>query len=97
MPVVKITRTPTLTRDTYDAVNEKLRIGADHPLGLLMHVAGEADGVFQVIEVWASAEYAELYEAERLRPAVEEVVGDTAPSGRSAPALIYDAHFLVTP
>ncbi len=96
MPVVKITRTPTLTRDTYDAANEKVRIGADHPLGLLMHVAGEADGVFQVIEVWASEEYAERYETERLRPAVEEVVGGSAPWGSGA-TLIYDAHYLVTP
>lgn len=97
MPVVKITRTQALTRDMYDAVNEKVRIGADHPLGLLMHVAGEADGVFQVIEVWASEEYAERYEAERLMPAVEEVVGSIAPGGRSGSTLIYDTHFLVTP
>lgn len=97
MPVVKITRTPSLNRDTYDAVNEKVRIGADHPLGLLMHAAGEADGVFQVVEVWAAQEYAERFEADRLIPAIREVVGDHSAAGGSARAVIYETHYLVTP
>ena len=97
MPVVKITRTPLLTRDTYDAVNEKVRIGADHPLGLLMHAAGEAEGVFQVIEVWASEEYAARYEEDRLIPALQEVVGDGAPTWNTATPLIFETHYLVTP
>ena len=96
MPVVKIMRTPTLTRDVYDAVNERVQIGANHPLGLLMHAAGEADGVFQVME-WAAQEYADRYEQDRLIPAMREVVGDQVPGSRSGPTLIYETHYLVTP
>jgi hypothetical protein len=97
VPVVKITRSPSLDRATYDAVNERVRIGADHPLGLLMHAAGEADGVFQIVEIWASEDYAERYETERLVPAIREVVGSGHATGDPAAVTIYDTHFLVTP
>ena len=93
MPVVKITRSPSIDRATYDAVNERVGIGADHPLGLLMHAAGESDDGFQIVEIWASEDYAERYESERLMPALREVVG----AGHQPAVTTYDTHFLVTP
>jgi len=97
VPVVKITRSPSIDEATYDAVNERVRIGADHPLGLLMHAAGWADGVFQIVEVWASEDYAERYESERLMPALQEVVGSDRFPGEERAVTVYDTHFLVTP
>ena len=97
MPVVKITRSPSIDRATYDAVNERVRIGANHPLGLLMHAAGEVDGVFQVIEIWASEDYAARYESERLMPALQQVVGTDQFPGYQGAVTTYDTHYLVTP
>lgn len=62
----------------YDAVNEKL--GTEPPEGQLAHVAGAREGGgFWVLNVWESAEAADRFGDEKLRPAIAEVVGDDAP------------------
>jgi hypothetical protein len=95
VPVVKITRLPWLDRARYDELENRVRIGANHPLGLMMHAAGEAEGVFQIIEVWATADHAQRYEADRLRPALSEIAADGADPAASI--TVFDAHYLVTP
>lgn len=98
MPVVKITRLPWLDRAGYDELESRVRVGANHPLGLMMHAAGDADGVFQIIEVWATEEHAQRYESDRLGPALNEIRADGAAASDSAASVtVYDAHYLVTP
>jgi hypothetical protein len=84
-----------VTADIYDAVTAELEIETEHPLGLISHAAGELDGVWQIVEVWESEDYADRFDRERLVPAIEAVTG-SAPPG-DAPTVIYDLHQLITP
>ena len=64
--------------ETYDAINGELEVETRHPVGLIMHAAGEMDGAWQIVEVWESEEYARRFDAERLEPAIEAVTGPPA-------------------
>jgi hypothetical protein len=46
------------------------------PEGLIIHAAGEVDGVFQVIDIWESQEAAERYEREVANPIAARVAGE---------------------
>ena len=77
----------------YEAVSAALDFEHDHPLGLIMHGAAEADdGMIQIAQVWDSEEYARRFDEERLMPALEAV---GAP--RDAEIRIFELHHLVTP
>jgi hypothetical protein len=89
-----------LTREIYDAVNVKAGVASDPPAGLLIHTAGEVDGVFQIVDVWETAAHAERFDSERLNPAINEVVGAVAgaeaPAGAPAP-ITYQLHHVIRP
>ena len=71
MPVLVIHKTPTLTRERYEAVVRRLTGGkrrleapGDVPTpGLLVHAAGETDEGFVVFDVFASQEAFETFGA----------------------------------
>jgi hypothetical protein len=91
-----------LTSEMYDAVNAKIGVDTDPPAGMLMHCAGEVDGVFQIIDVWESEEHAERFDTERLGPAISEVAGapnlGQAPVPGTAPSpTLYELHSLILP
>lgn len=69
MPVVLVHQGPTLTRERYEEAVKKVTGGksrletpADWPVeGLLVHVAGQGEGGFRVIDVWESEEAAAAF------------------------------------
>lgn len=99
MPVIRIVRPPMLTKEIYDAVNAEAGVDSEPPEGLLIHTAGEVDGVFQVVDVWESPQAAERFDSERLGPAIAKVVGVEAsapPAGAPVP-VVYDLHSVIQP
>jgi hypothetical protein len=91
MAIIRIVRPPMVTADMYDAVNAKLGVdrGENLPDGLIAHAAGDAGGQWEIVEVWESREQAERFDEERLRPAIEAVMGAAPPSGEMS---VYEAH-----
>ncbi len=94
MAILRVIRPPELTRERYDAITSHLAVSTDHPLGLIMHSAGEVDGVWQIVEVWESEEYAQRFDRDRLGPAIVTIVGSQPPP---ATTVGYELHQLVTP
>jgi hypothetical protein len=96
MPVVLVHQGPTLTREQYEAAVGKLTGGktrletrADWPVaGLMVHVAGQAQGGFRVVDVWESEEAARRF-GEMLLPILEEVGVTDLPE-------VYPAHTFVS-
>jgi hypothetical protein len=63
----------------YDAMNAKMDFDANPPQGLIAHCAGYADdGTWRIVDLWETREDVERFDAERLMPAVQEVVGAAA-------------------
>lgn len=62
---------PSVTKDQYDALREKLNISPDNiPEGAIVHIAGEGpDGSWRVVEVWESEDHARAWD-EKLEPAL---------------------------
>ena len=77
MAMGRINRFPEgVGAEQYDAVSNQMGIANKPPEGLIFHSAGELDGRFQVFNVWETAEHADRFVRERLRPAQVEVLGE---------------------
>jgi hypothetical protein len=77
MAIGRINRFPEgVGAEQYDAVTREMGIANDPPDGLIFHSAGELEGRFQVFNVWRSAEDADRFVNERLRPAQVAVMGE---------------------
>lgn len=95
MPVVLVHQGPTLTRDSYEQIVRKLggksrmESIADWPVeGLLVHIAGEGEHGFRVVDVWESEEACRKF-GDQLRPVLEEVGVTEAPE-------LYPVHTFVS-
>jgi hypothetical protein len=97
MPIVAVFQSPTLTRETYEESVRKITGGkrsrlespADWPVeGLLVHVAGETDKGFRVVDVWASEDAFRRF-GEKIMPILQELGVEGAPE-------IYPAHAFVS-
>src|SRR5262245_35726269 len=97
MPIVAVFESPSLTREKYEAVVRKLTGGkktrmeskSDWPVaGVLVHVAGQGDKGFRVVDVWQS-EAAFRGFGEKLMPILKEVGIEGGPE-------IYPAHAFVS-
>jgi hypothetical protein len=84
-----------VTRDVYDAVNEKAGVDEHAPDGLIAHTAGEVDGQWQIIDVWESEEHADRFGRERLGPAIEAVIGAEPPG--EPETTVYELHRVIVP
>jgi hypothetical protein len=62
--------------EQYDAVSGEMDIASKPPDGLIFHSAGELEGRFQIFNVWRSAEDADRFDRERVRPALVAVLGE---------------------
>ena len=96
MPVVLIHQGPTVTQENYEETVRKLT-GGESPLespsdwpveGLLVHVAGQSDSGFRVVDVWESEEACRRF-GEQLGPILQEV-------GITDPPQVYEAHTFVS-
>jgi hypothetical protein len=95
MAIIRIIRPPMVSADTYEAVNERLGIDGNVPDGLIAHAAGDAGGQWEIVEVWESRQQAERFDVERLRPAIEAVMGGPPPN---EPAMsVYEAQRVILP
>ena len=94
MAYLRIVR-PQISVELYDAITANIEVTTNHPLGLIMHAAGEADGMWHIVEVWDSEEYAQRFDREVLVPAIEAAYGSPPPG--DSPSLGFELHQLVTP
>jgi len=67
MSYVHITRSPGVSRETYDSVIAHL--GTEPIAGQQSHYVGEVDGSLVIVDVWTSRSDADRFAAERLFPA----------------------------
>jgi len=97
MSIVAVFQSPTLTRETYEETVRRLTNGkrsrmespADWPVpGLLVHVAGQTEKGFRVVDVWTSEEAFRRF-GEKLMPILKEVGIEGAPE-------VYQAHAFVS-
>ena len=95
MAYLRIVRPPTVTAEIYDAVTASSTSPARHPLGLMLHAAGEVDGCWQIVEMWYSQEYAQRFDLDRLVPAIEAVTGARLQATR--PMFGFDVHTAIIP
>jgi len=95
MPIVRITRPPMVTAETYDRVNQQAGVDAEPPEGLIVHTAGDHNGQWQIIDVWESEEHADRFGRERLGPAIEAVMGGAPPS--EPETTVYELHRVIVP
>jgi hypothetical protein len=96
MAVIRIQQPQLVDRETYDKVNEQMDVDSTPPAGMLMHSAGEVDGVWQIVDVWESEQHAQRFDQERLAPAIAAVTGAAAPTGHP-PTTVYELHNVVLP
>jgi hypothetical protein len=94
MPVVLVHQGPTLTQESYEKIVRKLggksrmESPADWPVeGSLVHIAGEGEHGFRVVDVWESEEACRKF-GDQLKPVLEEVGVTEVPE-------LYQAHTFV--
>jgi hypothetical protein len=97
MAIVSIIQPPGGGREMYEAIAAKMNVDGDPPDGLILHCAGDADGAWQIVEVWESEEHNQRFVEDRLAPAIIAVAGEGAPSRAEAKITTYELHNLVTP
>jgi hypothetical protein len=97
MPIVTVFQSPSFTRETYEEAVRKLTGGkrsrmestADWPVdGVLVHVAGQTENGFRVVDVWKSEDAFRRF-GEKLMPILKEVGVEGTPE-------IYPAHAFVS-
>ena len=80
MPIAYIQEFPAsgdTSTTNYDSVKEKLNVEGDRPDGMIIHTAGFTDeGTFRIFDVWETEEQHSRFMNERLRPIVQEVMGE---------------------
>jgi hypothetical protein len=79
-------------RETYVTMAAMLDIDRRHPLGLIMHGAGEVEGRIQVAQMWDSEEYARRFDEELLKPVLQAVGASL-----DAEITVFELEHLVTP
>jgi len=96
MAVVGVFQSPTLTQEQYEETIRRLTGGKDRmespsdwPVpGLLVHIAGQGDSGFRVVDVWESQEAFDSF-GEKLMPVLQELGIEVRPE-------IYQAHAFVS-
>jgi hypothetical protein len=49
------------------------------PVGLILHLAGRTEEGFRIIDIWQDVEAFELFQAERVQPAIAAIGGPNRP------------------
>jgi hypothetical protein len=96
MPIVAVFHSAGLTRENYEESVRRLTNGRtsrmesadDWPVeGLLVHIAGQTENGFRVVDVWESEDAFRRF-GQKLMPIMKEIGIDTVPE-------TYDAHAFV--
>jgi hypothetical protein len=86
-----------MTRDTYDQVDAAMNFRSGQvPQGLLIHTAGDASGVWQIVEVWESENAMRRFDQEHLMPAIQRAFGDANTFENRPEETIYEADTVLT-
>ena len=96
MPVVAVSQGPTFTQERYEEVVRRLTGGksrmesaSDWPVeGLLVHIAGQGESGFRVVDVWESEDAFRRF-GESLVPILQETGVESQPE-------IYSPHTFVS-
>lgn len=79
------------TEEQYRAVNDAMDTRGNPPAGLILHTGGPVDnGDLRVVDIWESAEAFQTFVAERLGPAIAQIMGDNAPTPSLEIRELYD-------
>jgi hypothetical protein len=104
MPYAVIAEWATGGHDTrtYDEITRRMDFDRDPPAGLIVHSAGATpEGGFRISDVWETREAYEAFEAERLKPVIDEVVSELPPERQAEPGppetTGYELHHVVMP
>ncbi|MGA2469846.1 MAG: hypothetical protein ABSG64_04060 [Solirubrobacteraceae bacterium] len=93
MAVAVLTEVEGAGLDTYEAVNEKIRLAENPPDGLLVHTAAARDGGYFIYNVWDSASAWEAFRDGRRSDALREA----APAGIAPPKItVWELHAFTT-
>jgi hypothetical protein len=94
MAVVLVHQGPTVTQENYEETVRRLTGGktlespSDWPVeGLLVHIAGQGDDGFRIVDVWESEEAARRF-GDQLMPIAQQI-------GIAEPPQVYPAHTFV--
>jgi hypothetical protein len=68
MAVAMFAHFPGLTNEGYDLLMSRLDLDADPAPGAILHVAAEAEGGVNVVELWQTKEAAQAFIEQRLNP-----------------------------
>ena len=71
MAVTLFMRVPELTLGKYDQMMVSLGLDVNPPAGMILHVASEAVGAVNVVEIWQTPQAAEGFVEGRLKGALE--------------------------
>lgn len=77
MAVGMLVRIPEATQEMYDGVMEAMEWESrPQPDGFVAHFAGPSEGGWFVFDVWESQEAFGRFAEERLKPALQQVMGE---------------------
>jgi hypothetical protein len=90
MPVGMLQNMQGVTKDQYEAVNQKMFGQPTPPTdqlpdGLIVHSAGPSQGGWYIYDIWESREHFQRFMDGQLGAAVREVFGDMPPPPGSEP------------
>jgi len=77
-----------ISREQYDKLDTEL--GSHNPEGLIVHVAGESGSGIRIIDVWESKQQFELFQSERLGPAMRKVGIEQPSNGGGNPSAMQE-------
>ena len=95
--VVHISRGGSMTQETYEQISAEMGTEQDPPTGLIAHTAGPVDGVWQVVDIWESADAKERFEQDRLMPAISALYGPEALAEGQPESTMYEASHTLIP
>ena len=93
MTWVQIQKAEQATWDDYAPVARLL--GDTAPDGLMVHAAGEVDGLWRSVSIWESKEAFERFRNERLLPVVAQVHGDEVVGAGPPPSEWFEVKHLL--
>jgi hypothetical protein len=81
----------------YERVNEAVGADANPPEGLIVHAAGEENGLWRSVDVWESQAAFEQFMEQRLLPAAKQALGDAVVEAGPPPQESFEVKHLVKP